>query len=271
KRQQKANTFIAVLVLPALAVIALWIPFGFSLGGLVEEWDILFLFARDGVFYIADGASPLQIHKARPLTILPQAIAYTLDPNSFLYWHIMQATSLILKGVCAGLIGLYLTNNRALAASLGLLTVLYPADTMQLSFRSLHINWAVALALISSALIILALHTECRRYRIVLATIASIIFAFALLMYEVVIGLAPLPFLIFFARTGGGASFLIRKRLDLCVIWAAMIAVWLIFFVWAVKTGSQYQLSALSTSTFDSIIPRLKMLASSGLYRTFYE
>ena len=133
---QSGKTVLAILVLPALTVAALWIPFGFSLGGLIEEWDVLFLFAQHGIFYIADGASVLQAHKARPLTVLPQAVAYTLDPNSFFYWHIIQAGSLVVKAACAGIIGIYLTGNRALAALLALLTLLYPADTMQLSFRS---------------------------------------------------------------------------------------------------------------------------------------
>jgi hypothetical protein len=265
------RTITATLLLPALVIAALWFPFGFSLGGLVEEWDVLFLFARHGVFFLADHSSPLQIQQARPLTILPQAIAYTLNPNSFFYWHIIQAGSLLVKGFSAGVIGMYLTRNQAQAALLALLTMLYPADTMQLSFRSLHINWAVALALVASVLVLLALHTDSRRSRIILAAIASIIFGSALLMYEVVIGLAALPFFVFFARASRAASSIIRKRLDLCIIWVAMIAAWFTFFVWAVETGSQYQLSALSRSNYDTIIPRLKMLASSGLYRAFYE
>src|SRR5262249_802204 len=115
---QCVQTLIVVLLLPAMTVVALWFPFGFSLGGFIEEWDVLFLFAQYGVFYIADAASPLALQQARPLTVLPQAVAYTLDPNSFLYWHIVQAGSLIVKGASAGMLGVYLTRNLALAASL---------------------------------------------------------------------------------------------------------------------------------------------------------
>src|SRR6516164_4608333 len=196
---QSVKTFIAIVVLPALTVAAIWIPFGFSLGGLIEEWDTLFLFAQHGVFYVADGASPLQAHKARPLTVLPQAIAYTLDANSFFYWHIIQAGSLVVKAACAGIIGIYLTGNRALAAFLALLTLLYPADTMQLSFRSIHINGAVALALVASVLIILATKIAARGPRIIVGAVASATLAAALLMYEAVVGLAVLPLLVIFA------------------------------------------------------------------------
>jgi hypothetical protein len=268
---QSGRTILAILVLPILTVAALWIPYGFSLGGVVEEWDALFLFTRHGVFYIADGASPLQMHRARPLTVLPQAVAYTLDPNSFFYWHIIQAASLIMKGACAGLIGVYLIGNRALAALLGLATLLYPADTMQLNFRSLHINCAVALALVANVLIIFATQIEARRLRIIVAAIASIALGAALLMYEVVVGLATLAFLVIFARQSHGAIREIRKELDVFAIWIFAIVAWFVFFIWAIRTGAPYHVAALSDANLNSIVQRIGALVSSGLYRAFYE
>ena len=265
------RTILTILGLPALTVAALWIPFGFSLGGLVEEWDVLFLFTQHGVFYIADGASPLQMHKARPLTVLPQAVAYTLDPNSFFYWHIILATTLVVKGACAGIIGMYLTGSCALAALLALLTLLYPADTMQLSLRSLHINCAVALALVASVLIIFATRIEACRPRITAAALASITLGMALLMYEVVVGLAALPFLVVFARQGQGAIREIRKKFDVFAIWMFATIVWLAFFILAIRTGTTYHLAVLSDANLNSIVQRLGVLASSGLYRAFYE
>ncbi len=99
---------LAIIVLPIITVVAIWIPFGFSLGGLVEEWGFLELFSRKGVFYIITEAT-LPSQRARPFHILPQALAFTLDPNSFYYWHIIQATALIIKGICGACIGFYLT------------------------------------------------------------------------------------------------------------------------------------------------------------------
>jgi len=271
-KNQWVKTIIALLGLPIVTVVALWFPFGFSLGGLIEEWDILFLFARNGVFYISDGASPLQIHQARPLTVLPQAVAYTLDPDSFFYWHLIQATSLVLKGTCAGIIGIYLTNNRALAAFVGLLTILYPADTMQLSFRSLHINWAVALALFANVLIIIAYQMERRPVRIALTCIASVAFGAALLMYEIVVGLAALGFFVIFARQGRRIIPDLRKKWDVCCIWIFSVAAWLSFYIWTIKSGrSQYHINALSDADISALAHRSEALASSGLYRAFYE
>ena len=268
---QFGQALIAVLLLPAITVVALWFPFGFSLGGFIEEWNVLFLFAQHGVFYIADAASPLALQQARPLTVLPQAVAYTLDPNSFLYWHIVQAGSLIVKGASAGMLGIYLTRNLALAALLALLTLLYPADTMQLSFRSLHINCAVALALLGNVVIIFATQVATRSSRLILATVASTIFSVALLMYEPVIGLAVLPLLIIFARQGVAATWLLRERLDVFFLWTVAIGAWLSFFLWSIGRGSQYHLLAFSDTSFSSLVYRAGALATSGLYRAFYE
>src|SRR5262249_40413279 len=218
-----------------------------------------------------DGASPLQAHKARPLTVLPQAIAYTLDANSFFYGTIIQAGSLVVKAACAGIIGIYLTGNRALAAFLALLTLLYPADTMQLSFRSIHINGAVALALVASVLIIMATKIAARGPRIIVGAVASATLVAALLMYEAVVGLAVLPLLVIFAREGKGTIRVIRERLDVFIIWMCAVAGWLAFFIWAVRTGAQYHQAHLSDADLNSLVERLGALVSSGLYRAFYE
>lgn len=95
--RRSMRTVLAVVVLPLLTVAVLWIPFGFSLGGLVEEWGFLELFARKGVFYIINDAT-LPGQRTRPLHVLPQALAYTLDSDLFFYWHIIQAITLTVKG-----------------------------------------------------------------------------------------------------------------------------------------------------------------------------
>jgi hypothetical protein len=262
--------FIAVLALPLVAVTFLWLPFGFSLGGVVEEWGFLELFARNGVFYIVDEETlPAQI--ARPLNVLPQALAYTLDSDTFFYWHIFQAASLTVKGACAAIIGMYLTANRMLAAILGLVTLLYPADTMQLNFRSLSVNWAVALALAGSVLFLLAFRIEGRLLRVGLGAIAFMIFGTGLLMWEGVAGLAVLPFLVMFAREGKKTVAILQARLDLLAIWLCGIAGWFTFFVLALRAGSEYQTALLSGMSFDNLPKLLSAFFSSGFYRVFYE
>ncbi len=66
-------------VLPALLLTAaLWVPFGFSLGAMIEEWGILEYFVLRGPQYWISPSAPMAVHSMRPLTILPHAIAYWL-------------------------------------------------------------------------------------------------------------------------------------------------------------------------------------------------
>ena len=265
-----APAALPVFLLPALAVFAIWMPFGFSLGGLVEEWGFLELFARKGVFYIVTEKT-LPNQMARPLHILPQAIAFTLDPNSFLYWHVIQAAALVVKGVCAADIGFYLTRRRVAAAVLGLLTMMFPADTMQLSFRALSDNWAVALALLAAVLFLWALDGRPGWMRIALASLAGATISAALLMWEAVAGLAALPLLLVFAREGRGAIAVLRSRWDVCGLWALGVLCWLAYFATAVHAGSGYQVAILS-SISPSLVPKLLGgLFTSGVYRAFWD
>lgn len=118
-------------------VMLLWLPFGFNMMGHIEEWDLLNLFTRHGVFYVVGEGGPLPSHRMRPLMLLPNAIAYQLSPNSFFAMHLLQMLALVLKGVCGGILGWWLLRSRLYAVLLALLVVIYPADTMQLSFRLL--------------------------------------------------------------------------------------------------------------------------------------
>ena len=267
---KNTRTFLAVVGLPALAVAFLWIPFGFSLGGLVEEWGFLELFARNGVFYIVNDAT-LASQKARPLNVLPQAVAYTLDPDTFFYWHVILAAILTVKGACAAVIGIYLTGSRALAAFLGLLTLLYPADTMQLNFRSISVNGAVTLALLANVLFVSSLDIKQRWLSFGVAVLASVVLGAGLLMWEGVAGLAVLPFLLVFAREGKGSIRIILQRPETSAIWLVTVAGWLTFFVLAVKSGSEYQVALLSGASLEAVPKLLGALATSGIYRAFFE
>lgn len=236
----------------------------------MEEWGFLELFAKKGVFYIiSDGTLPSQ--KARPLHILPQALAYTFDSNSFFFWHIVQAGALTAKAACAGIIGLYLVGNPALAAFFGLLTLLYPADTMQMNFRSLSDNWAVALTLLSTVLLLKAFRIQSRWPRITLGATASAILAAGLLMWEAVAGLAALPFFLLFTVQGGTSVKIIRKCYDVVAIWTIVIVIWFAFFALAVRGGSQYQSTILSEVSIETLPKLLAALIFSGFYRAFYD
>ena len=142
---------------------------------------------------------------------------------------------------------------------------------MQLSFRSLSDNCAVALALLGSVLFLIGLQVEPRWIRLGIGTVSSAILACGLLMWEAVAGLAVLPPLLVFARGGKDVIHLVRERRDINLIWALTVAAWFAYFVFAVAAGSGYQVAVLSGVSAEMTPKLLEGLVSSGMYRAFYE
>ena len=88
----------------AIALALLWLPFGFSIIGLIEEWDVLGLFTLYDPFFWVTSDGPLAAHRLRPLTVAPHALAYMLDPDSFIWWHILLMGSLLTKAIAGCLL-----------------------------------------------------------------------------------------------------------------------------------------------------------------------
>ncbi|WP_457094740.1 hypothetical protein, partial [Microvirga sp. P5_D2] len=263
-----------LILVPTLATIALWLPFGFSLGGLIEEWRVLALFTEQGTQYIVSSGA-FEDHRARPLTLLPHAIAYQLDKDSFFYWHLIQMVSLIIKGVSASFVGFFLTRNYVFALALGLLTLLFPADTMQFTFRGLHINCSIALAYLSFALVLASFEIKSSVPKLILAIGACVTFIIAALMYEAVAPLAIFPILALFVRLP------FRLALtDMRHNWIAL-SVWLvgmigygIFFISVVAGGGTYQTDLsqpLSASRIVAIAEQVPEALATSVHRAFYE
>ena len=85
----------------AITVALIWVPFGFAMGGLIEEWGLLGL-ATNGVnLWWISPASGLGFIATRPLSIFPLALAHVLSPNSFFAWHVLTVFELMIKGVAA--------------------------------------------------------------------------------------------------------------------------------------------------------------------------
>ena len=133
--------------LSALLVLALiWMPYGFGMLGLIEEWGILGTFVRNHhITYIAVQGGPFGATRMRPLDILPFALAYLVNPQSFWPWHVLMAAALLCKALGMAALLYWLIRDRTIAVLGALLFMVYPADTMQMTLRSLHINWSVAL------------------------------------------------------------------------------------------------------------------------------
>jgi hypothetical protein len=187
----------AGLSVPVLVtVLAIWLPFGFAMTAVIEGWGVLGLFNIDHPFFLASIHSPMQVQALRPLTIFPQALAYYLDPDSFFYWHVLLIAALVAKGCASAHLMARVSRSVRWGALMGVLVLLYPADTMQLSFRSIHINWALALLLVGCSLFVEA----CRRRRkfsaYLLGASSGLALFLACCMYEASLPLVVAPLLV---------------------------------------------------------------------------
>jgi hypothetical protein len=255
--------------IPILAVAVIWLPIGHSMTGLIEEWGLLGSFTKGGLFFFAVDGTPMASQKLRPLTILPQALAYLADPNGFGAWHIIQACALGLKGLAMLSILRWLTHNSWIAAAGAAIFVLYPADTMQMSFRSLHINVAVAAVLLGIAATLYATAaTNAKKY--IYASAGGALFLFASLTYEAAFFLAPAPLLLSFGRYGFRRTILdLRALAPVALVWLLFVAAAASYAFDVSRSPDLYQQSVAgdTSATLRSIASRLPLLVSIAGYR----
>src|SRR5580704_4425929 len=123
----------------ALVVTSIWAPFGFAMGGLIEEWDLLGLATRGTNLWWISPSSALAIMSTRPLTAFPSALAHFLSPNSFIAWHVLTIIELIVKGVAVAYLMRQAIRSDLLAVLGGVIAIVFPADMMTITLRSLNI------------------------------------------------------------------------------------------------------------------------------------
>lgn len=232
----------ACFLLAGLVVTAIWLPFGFEMGGLIEEWGLLGLYAKHGHFYLSGREGLLPSLAMRPLTFLIPGLANQLSSHSFVPWHMLLILALLLKGAMGGWLVWRLSQSRTLGAAAVLLCILYPADTMHVSLRSLHIVWAITLAMLGACALIEALEREVGRFvQGALAVVAAILTVGGIAMYEAALALLLLVPGYFFVQRGAVGVLTIARRKS----W-----VWLLFsiglglygvYLASVSSGSSYQ------------------------------
>lgn len=231
------------LLLPTcLTLLLLWLPFGFGMTGHIEEWGLLGLFTTHGALPVAWSDGPLGAHAVRPLMPLTFWIAHVLSPDSFVAWHLLQIAALAIKGIAAAALAWRATRSTAWAAWFGPLVILYPADTMQLSFRSLHINWSLALALLAAALLLYGLECARRRHRYLLAAVAALLLFLGGCMYEAALTLVPLPFVVMMAERGWrGFWYRVRTGLGPLLVFVGGAVLYLAYAKWVAGQVASYQ------------------------------
>jgi hypothetical protein len=262
-------TLLAHIIPAVMLVLALWLPYGFTLTGLIEEWGLLGAFTTHGLFYIADTTSPLAPHALRPLTILPQAIAYYLDPYSFKYWNLLLALSLCVKGSSISYIITHITGSLKWGMIAALLIIIYPADTMQLSFRALHINWALSFILLGTAIFLAALQTKSKIASYILNIGSAILLFAACAMYEASLLLSVLPCLMLLVKSGTKSIFVqLRQQPWKHATWFAGAFTYIAYVIHTAPLIKSYQSTIAGNGIIASITHSLPNLFSIGLLRT---
>ena len=240
--------------------------------GVIEEWDLLGLFTKSGVFFVSSAASPLPSMQLRPLNIAPHAIAYVLGPNSFLSWHLLLAASLVLKVVAMSFVVWWVQGSRWLALCGGLLFLLYPADTMQMTLRAVHINWAVVATLGGIALVLAATDARGAVARVSFALLGAVSFVLGSLTYEAGLFLAPAPVLLWWAKYGLGPGVrALRHQLVPLLAWIGAVFLAVGYIVLISRQGGLYQDSVgVSPHSLVALLAsRLPLLFTIGMYREF--
>ncbi len=240
----RASLVAALLIPSLLTLLLLWLPFGFGVTGHIEEWDLLGLFNTVGPLPLALPDGPLALHAARPLMPLMFYVSYLLSPDSFVGWHVVLIAALLVKGASSAFLAWRATGSRGWAAFFGPLVILYPADTMQLSFRALHINWAIALALLAGAVLLYATGRTYRGDRFRWAALAAVLYFLGACMYEATLTLVLLPLLIVAARQGiAGLGRLLRYNVGPIVLaWCGLLG-YIVYAAVAGSRGNNYQSS----------------------------
>ncbi len=234
-----------------LPVLGIFYVVGFSFSGMMEEWDLLHYFDYYGRAFVLNSEHPLYGDQMiRPLTLSIFSLAHYLDPNSFIVWNLFLAIAIIFKGFFAAKIIDFIFKNKFLSIAAGLLIILYPADTMQFSFRSLNINLAATLLLFSSWLWLASSKQNRKLFQLALYLLAASIFAIACLTYENALFLWMLPFLIIYTKCGIKEGFQhLKSNAAGTMLWllATVLLVSRMIYTLGESSGG-YQLGAMNLS-----------------------
>jgi len=250
-------------------VLAIWLPFGFTMTGLIEEWGQLGVMEMRGPDYIPGIGNLSPLVALRPLNAMPFALVNTLSPNSFISWHLLLMTALVVKGGAFSYMIWKVVRSAGFAALAGVLVVVYPAETMQLSFRALHINCSLSLVLLAGSLFIAAWTSDNRRRAQLWAVVAAVLLVVSILMYEAAFTFVVLPFLVIFAADGWRESLnRLKSRAGIVIMWLAGAGTYVVYALWMAHRVASYQGSLIgSKSIFAIMADALPKLFTVGITR----
>ncbi|MFT0171979.1 hypothetical protein ACLKMY_23690 [Paraburkholderia mimosarum] len=266
--------FIASIIAALFAVVALWYPFGFAMGAMLEDWGFFDLFNRLPDYWASFPGQPLaNLSVVRPLQLTPFVVAKALVPHSFAGTHLLLMLSCALKVVASTWIGYFLFRSRMLAVAFGLLVLVFPADTQQMSLRTMNISLAGGVMLAGIATCVYGLMARTVRRRIQLIAASMVLCVIAGLIYEPYLPLYGLPAFLVWARYGTRRTWLLLcRRWRLVTLWLvapACNAAYLFYALYVFKAA--YQTDLAEGGILHSLVRNAKYLWESAAYRLFYE
>ena len=208
----------------------------------------------------------------RPFVCAILSIAHKLDPDSFLYWNILQFLFIWLKGISLGCILWWLYPRRWIAILGGVLFMLYPADTQQLPLRTLIGNSTIVSLVLAFASLLWATRLKQVWARTLGGGCAAILLLYACLTYELVLFLAPTPLLLWWVKYGLKEGWRSIKTQKLIIFfWLTAIIVELGYLFWIGSEPNLYQsgLSNNPENTLKTVCNHAPLLIKIGLYRIF--
>ncbi len=218
-------------------------------------------------------ASGLGAIATRPLSAFPHALAHFLSPNSYIAWHVLTVLDLFIKGVTVAYLLRKAVSSDLLALLGGVIAIVFPADTMTIAFRSLHINFAMMLLLVGASLSVADLVSDTSRRLLSILGAASALAAF--LTYEAALPLIILPLMVVFIRLGiRGTLHNLRAKAASHAVWFSSATIY-IGYVLIIKhyVPQSYQASIFPSSAdaLATILSALKAMLTIAYPRMLWD
>lgn len=212
-----------------LLALVLWLPFGFRVTGVYEEWTLNDIAETETpAFFITPSWATLSLNSSRPLQMFFFAASYALDNNSHTYYNVFVMLFFFAKAVVVfWLVLQFLPRHKLLAFMAGFLYMVYPADIGTFTMRTIHIHSAVLDYLLAVYLLIQYRLRQGRGRWWALAGAGTLLLV-SLWQYQVALPAAlvtPLVML-YFERPN-------RKFVWGCVVWYAVLAFFAGYTLWA--------------------------------------
>jgi hypothetical protein len=256
----------------AISVFVIWYPFGFALGGMIEEWDLLHLFLQKPDAWASfPGGVMSEAFSARPLQLTVFHLEHAIDPHSFLGFHLLLIASCLVRVIAGCGIGFWLFRDRGYAVLLGTLFLVFPADTQQISLRTVTISIASTMMLVAALLMLTALTRQKLLHQLLAVSAATIVSCIGTLIYEPVFSLYVLAPLLVAVRLQHAVSFA-RRRLVVWLIWSIgplFNGAYLFYALVIQKSG--YQTTVVHGDATSSVLHNIHYLLSSGAYRVLFD